>query len=104
MDVFQAAMVKLAAVATVCMTVALATLVVSPGNAAPVEGGDRLATQQRASSDRDAAELQERFAGAPDGVDPVVTGPVSVAFKQKRALLNCAEAVWPRVPAGCYPD
>ncbi len=104
MDVFQATMIKLAAAATICMTVALATLLVSPGNAAPVESRNSLAVEQRSASDRDAAELQERFAGAPDGVDPIVTGPVSVAFKEKRALLDCANAVWPRVPAACYPD
>lgn len=104
MDVFQATMVKLAAAATLCVTVALATLFVSPGNAATIESRNSLAAEQRTTVDQDSAELQQRFAGAPDGVDPVVTGPVSAAFKEKRAFLNCDDAVWPQVPAGCYPD
>jgi hypothetical protein len=48
-------------------------------------------------------ELAE-FADAPYGVDPVVTGPVSTAFRQQQDAANCNEAVWPTVPAVCFPD
>lgn len=41
---------------------------------------------------------------APFGVDPVVTGPVSAAFKARRAAAGCDTAVWPNIPAACYPD
>lgn len=44
------------------------------------------------------------FADAPDGVDPIVTGPVSAAFKQRQKDANCDTAVWPNVPRACYPD
>lgn len=46
----------------------------------------------------------EMFADAPDGVDPVVTGPVSVSFRQKQNDAGCDKAVWPDIPAVCYPD
>ncbi|MFI0845095.1 hypothetical protein [Mesorhizobium sp. IMUNJ 23232] len=52
----------------------------------------------------DSADVTQRFADAPYGVDPVVTGPVSTAFKQQREAANCDNAVWPNVPAACYPD
>lgn len=51
-----------------------------------------------------ASEAAQLFADAPDGVDPVVTGPVSAAFRQKQAAAGCADAVWPDIPAACYPD
>ena len=47
--------------------------------------------------------LLERFSDTPDGVDPVVTGPVSAAFKKTREALDCDAAVWPAVPYACYP-
>lgn len=49
----------------------------------------------------DASQL---FADAPDGVDPVVTGPVSAAFRQQQGEAGCDKAVWPHVPVSCYPD
>jgi hypothetical protein len=52
----------------------------------------------------DARTAQQMFADAPDGVDPVVTGPVSTAFKQRQKAANCDSAVWPKIPAICYPD
>lgn len=52
----------------------------------------------------DARTAQQMFADAPDGVDPIVTGPVSAAFKQRQKVANCDTAVWPNVPAACYPD
>ena len=44
------------------------------------------------------------FADAPYGVDPMVTGPVSTAFRQQQEAANCDQAVWPNVPAVCFPD
>ncbi|WP_245434953.1 hypothetical protein [Mesorhizobium sp. WSM3879] len=52
----------------------------------------------------DAKTAQQMFADAPDGVDPIVTGPVSAAFKQRQKAANCDTAVWPNIPATCYPD
>ncbi|MDX8516283.1 hypothetical protein RFM70_30895 [Mesorhizobium sp. VK23E] len=52
----------------------------------------------------DAKTAQQMFADAPDGVDPIVTGPVSAAFKQRQKAADCDSAVWPNVPAVCYPD
>ncbi|WP_245476114.1 hypothetical protein [Mesorhizobium sp. M7A.F.Ca.US.006.01.1.1] len=50
------------------------------------------------------AQAEQIFADAPDGVDPVVTGPVSAAFKQRQVSANCDSAVWPNIPIVCYPD
>jgi len=52
----------------------------------------------------DTQTAQQMFADAPDGVDPIVTGPVSAAFKQRQKAANCDSAVWPNVPAVCFPD
>ncbi len=43
------------------------------------------------------------FPDAPDGVDATVTGPVSASFRQRQADAGCDKAVWPNVPAACYP-
>ncbi|RUW96888.1 hypothetical protein EN816_25430 [Mesorhizobium sp. M8A.F.Ca.ET.173.01.1.1] len=60
--------------------------------------------EARAVLPADAPSAQQAFADAPDGVDPVVTGPVSAAFKQRQASANCDAAVWPNIPMVCYPD
>lgn len=52
----------------------------------------------------DTRTAQQMFADAPDGVDPIVTGPVSAAFKQRQKDANCDTAVWPNIPRACYPD
>jgi hypothetical protein len=52
----------------------------------------------------DAKTAEQMFADAPDGVDPVVTGPVSAAFKQRQKDAGCDSAVWPNIPRACYPD
>ena len=52
----------------------------------------------------DARTAQQMFADAPDGVDPIVTGPVSASIKQRQKDANCDTAVWPNVPRTCYPD
>lgn len=62
------------------------------------------ALREADSSPRDAKTAQQMFADAPDGVDPIVTGPVSAAFKQRQKAANCDTAVWPNIPATCYPD
>ncbi|WP_376702782.1 hypothetical protein RQ479_23215 [Mesorhizobium sp. ISC25] len=59
-------------------------------------------TRTALPSDKRSAE--QLFADAPDGVDPVVTGPVSAAFKQRQQNAGCDSAVWPRIPVVCYPD
>lgn len=46
---------------------------------------------------------QQLFADAPDGVDHMVTGPVSSAFRERRREVGCADAVWPNVPLACFP-
>ena len=62
------------------------------------------ATRAEAPRIAAATPAQALFPDAPDGVDPVVTGPVSASFKQRQADAGCGEAVWPNVPAACYPD
>ncbi|MGX5850503.1 hypothetical protein ACWGTO_25820 [Mesorhizobium sp. PL10] len=54
-----------------------------------------------ATSDQTAEQM---FADAPDGVDPVVTGPVSASFKRRQQAAGCDSAVWPKIPTVCYPD
>ena len=64
------------------------------------------ATQKEARTalSADAPSAEQVFADAPDGVDPMVTGPVSAAFKQRQDAANCDSAVWPNIPMVCYPD
>ena len=49
-------------------------------------------------------EAEMMFPDAPDGVDPIVTGPRSAQFRSQQQALDCDRAVWPNVPAGCYPN
>ncbi|EXL05951.1 hypothetical protein [Aquamicrobium defluvii] len=46
---------------------------------------------------------QQLFSDAPDGVDHMVTGPVSSAFRERQREAGCADAVWPNVPLACFP-
>jgi hypothetical protein len=64
------------------------------------------ATQKgaRAVVQSDTQTAEQIFADAPDGVDPMVTGPVSAAFKQRQVSANCDSAVWPNIPMVCYAD
>ncbi|MBX3567926.1 MAG: hypothetical protein KF914_07705 [Rhizobiaceae bacterium] len=84
---------------------ALAALLLLPalitsGSAAPTH--DRLPTiEQR---DEAAVLLREEFADAPDGVDPMVTGPVTAAFRDRQRQAGCDTAEWPNIPHVCYPD
>jgi len=43
------------------------------------------------------------FLGAPDGVDPMVTGPVSESFRSQQEQAGCDKAEWPHIPLACYP-
>jgi hypothetical protein len=87
--------------------------VVPASSAAPTGSNEavRVALQERSAAEsREATrgmladEPARRFDDAPDGVDPMVTGPVSAAFKQRQEAARCDDAVWPNVPASCYPD
>ncbi|TIX27650.1 hypothetical protein [Mesorhizobium sp.] len=60
--------------------------------------------ESRSALPSDAQSAEQIFADAPDGVDPMVTGPVSAAFKQRQDAANCDSAVWPNIPMVCYPD
>lgn len=62
------------------------------------------ATRAEAPQVAVATQAEALFPDAPDGVDPMVTGPVSVSFKQRQADAGCDKAVWPNVPAACYPN
>lgn len=50
-----------------------------------------------------ATPAEDLFDDAPYGVDPMVTGPVSAAFKRQQQAAGCDNAVWPNIPAACYP-
>jgi hypothetical protein len=70
-------------------------------------GGAQSATalkETRPALPSDARSAEQLFADAPDGVDPMVTGPVSAAFKQRQQNVGCDQAVWPKIPVVCYPD
>jgi hypothetical protein len=66
-------------------------------------GGARSAATHGDQPHLAATEAEQLFDDAPDGVDPVTTGPVSAAFKTRQAEAGCAGAVWPNVPTACYP-
>jgi hypothetical protein len=61
-----------------------------------------LADNHTQTATRTSAERQ--FPGAPDGVDPVVTGPVSAQLRERQKAFDCDKAVWPNIPLACYPD
>lgn len=85
----------------------LSAAAITSGSASPSSSDIPVASAslQEDFGDVDAStDVAQRFADAPYGVDPVVTGPVSTAFKQQREAANCDNAVWPNVPAACYPD
>ena len=74
--------------------------------AAGSAAGDSKPTTQPFPEVASNAAVQSFDIGDADspGIDPIVTGPTSPAFKARQAKLGCAEAVWPKIPAGCYPD
>ncbi|WP_442581797.1 hypothetical protein ACSBOB_07405 [Mesorhizobium sp. ASY16-5R] len=87
----------------------LSAAAISSGSASPGDSDFPVVSASlhedfRSTPDATAADVAQRFEDAPYGVDPVVTGPVSTAFKQQRQAAGCDTAVWPKVPAACYPD
>ena len=83
------------ALAVMCLTPAL----MSAGSAAPTR--DAMPRMEPGSA---AADLERDFADAPDGVDPIVTDPVTAAFRERQAQAGCDTAEWPNIPRVCYPD
>lgn len=51
-----------------------------------------------------ATAAEAMFPDAPNGVDAMVTGPVSASLRQRQADAGCDKAVWPDIPAACYPQ
>ena len=80
----------------------LSCAIIPASGAAPTAKPDAHIALQGDAADVD--RLAERFDDAPYGVDPVVTGPVSTAFRQRQKAARCAEANWPNVPQACFPD
>lgn len=70
---------------------------------ASVQAGAPAREQVPAARDAGPPDASLLFPDAPHGVDPVVTGPVSKAFRQRQKQAGCEAAVWPRIPAPCYP-
>jgi len=66
-------------------------------------GGARSAAPQHERQHVVMSEAEKLFPDAPDGVDPMTTGPVSAGFKARQAQAGCAKAIWPNIPAACYP-
>ena len=64
---------------------------------------DQTTRQALESAEPGDTAAKRLFADAPDGVDPMVTGPVSQDFREKQRSARCAEAVWPDIPVVCYP-
>lgn len=65
-------------------------------------GGARSAAP-RAEAVQPVTPAEQLFPDAPDGVDPMTTGPVSASFRKQQAEADCTDAVWPDIPAACYP-
>jgi hypothetical protein len=80
--------------AMLCMAAVLA------GGAAHSMTSSRGGNEDRVLS---VTAAQQLFADAPDGVDHMVTGPVSSAFRERQREAGCADAVWPNVPLSCVP-
>jgi hypothetical protein len=53
--------------------------------------------------DADRTAAQNLYPHAPDGVDPITTGPVSQELRDRRRVARCDEAKWPDIPVDCYP-
>jgi hypothetical protein len=95
---------RTAGVAALCVFV----LAIFSDSAVPAGQDDQPMPAAFQSDSKDAGSLaqnsEDRFDDAPYGIDPIVTGPVSAAFKKQQEALHCAQAVWPNIPAACYPD
>lgn len=53
--------------------------------------------------DHEPTPAELAFADAPQGVDSMVTGPVSAGFRAQQEQSGCAAARWPDVPLECFP-
>ena len=60
-------------------------------------------SRQIESPDFRQTAAEEAFPDADMGVDPTVTGPTTLAFKQQQEEAGCDTAKWPNVPMACYP-
>lgn len=56
-----------------------------------------------AEGDPDRTAAQNLYPDAPDGVDPITTGPVSQELRDRRRAARCDDARWPEIPIACYP-
>jgi hypothetical protein len=94
-----------AGVLALCLSSA-ATFTSSAAPARPESVTPRAGVMQNENRDsrKSQTDAEQRFDDAIYGVDPIVTGPVSTAFKERQKKARCAEAVWPNIPATCYPD
>jgi hypothetical protein len=59
---------------------------------------------ERPATQSSETPAEQAFPDAPDGVDPMVTGPASASLEERQAATRCAEAVWPGIPLDCYPN
>jgi len=92
-------LVRFAALAAGSATLVAAFAMTASGAYGP-QPQDGLAEQATAM----ATPAELLFQDAPAGVDPMVTGPVSTAFKARQKAAGCETAQWPDVPVACYPD
>jgi hypothetical protein len=60
-------------------------------------------TRQFDSPTPSKTAAEEAFPDAPMGVDPMVTGPTTTAFRQQQDAAGCDAAAWPNVPMACFP-
>jgi len=60
--------------------------------------------ETRPEEPRIATLAEQMFPDAAYGVDPMVTGPVSAEFKAQQKAAGCDDAVWPAIPASCFPN
>lgn len=67
-------------------------------------GATPFAEDHRGPETKLPVEQASLFPNAPYGVDPIVTGPVSAKFRETRKAFGCDRAVWPDIPAACYPE
>ncbi len=74
------------------------------GMLAIASGATSLTDEDRRLERQLPVEQASLFPDAPYGVDPVVTGPVSAKFRETREAFGCDRAVWPNIPAACYPE
>lgn len=88
----------MSAAAAFCAVTLAMTSVSAHGPASPAPIPDH-------PSGKTAETLAElAYPDAPDGVDPMVTGPRTAAFKERQTRAGCSSAEWPDIPMECYPN